>query len=87
VFYWQASKRRQESKMPQIRKAALTGASVHEAFECYICRKVMAIFGGDPNRCPGCGGVHGKLLAKHHVVGAKARSAGARARGRPTKKK
>jgi hypothetical protein len=61
---------------------------MHEAFECYICRKVMAIFGGDPSRCPGCGGVHGKLLAKHHVDGtAKPRSAGARTRRRPAKKK
>ena len=60
---------------------------MHEAFECYICRKVMAIFGGDPSRCPGCGGVHGKLLAKRHVGGAvKTRSAGKPGRRRPAKK-
>jgi hypothetical protein len=58
-----------------------------EAFECYICRKVMAIFGADPSRCPGCGSVHGKLIARHHVGGkAKARSAGARVRRRATKR-
>jgi len=93
VFYRQpierhaAEQRTSRSKMPRIRRAAATGASVSEAFECYICRKVMAIFGGDPNRCPGCGAVHGKLLTKRHVDGtAKARSASARARRRPAKK-
>jgi hypothetical protein len=58
-----------------------------EAFECFICRKVMAIFGADPSRCPGCGSVHGKSIAKHHVGGkTKTRGAGGRARRRPAKK-
>jgi ribosomal protein L40E len=58
-----------------------------EAFECYICRKVMALFGADASRCPGCGSVHGKLIAKHHVGGTpKARSPGARIRRRATKR-
>jgi ribosomal protein L40E len=73
--------------MPRIRKAAASGVSMHEAFECYICRKVMALFGADASRCPGCGSVHGKSIAKHHVGGkAGARSAGARARRRATKR-
>ena len=38
-----------------------------EAFECFLCRKIMVLFGGDPNRCPGCGSSHGKLLTKKHV--------------------
>jgi hypothetical protein len=60
---------------------------VSEAFECYICRKVMALFGGDPNRCPGCGSVHGKSITKQHVGGeAKARRGGARARRRAPRK-
>jgi hypothetical protein len=65
----------------------ISGEYMSEAFECFICRKVMALFGADPSRCPGCGSVHGKLIAKHHVNGkAKARSAGARARRRSTTK-
>jgi len=60
--------------------------SVSEAFECYICRTVMALIGGDPNRCPACGSVHGKSITKHHVGGkAKARRA-ARSRRRPTRR-
>jgi len=58
-----------------------------EAFECFICRKVLAIFGADPSRCPGCGSVHGKSIAKHHVGGkTKTRGAGVRARRRLAKK-
>jgi hypothetical protein len=51
-----------------------------EAFECFVCRKVMSLFGADPNRCPGCGSVHGKLITKGHFhKGAKAGSRRARA--------
>jgi hypothetical protein len=50
-----------------------------EAFECYVCRKVMVLFGADPNRCPGCGSVHGKAVAKRHIDrAAKARTGRAR---------
>jgi hypothetical protein len=38
-----------------------------EAFECFVCRKVMALIGGDPNRCPECGAVHGSLIKKSHI--------------------
>jgi hypothetical protein len=63
------------------------GDSVSEAFDCYICRKVMVLIGADPSRCPGCGSAHGKLITKQHVGGkAKARRAGARARRRPARK-
>ena len=63
------------------------GDSVAEAFDCYICRKVIVLIGADPSRCPGCGSVHGKSIAKHQVGGkAKARRTRTRARRRPSRK-
>jgi hypothetical protein len=49
-----------------------------EAFECFVCRRVMALIGADPTRCPGCAAVHGKLIRRAHVAPA----AGARLRKR-----
>ena len=58
-----------------------------EAFECYICRKVMALFGADSSRCPGCGAVHGRLITKDHIVeGAKTGTRRARTERRPRKR-
>jgi ribosomal protein L40E len=41
-----------------------------EAFECFVCRQVMALFGADASRCPGCGSVHGRAIRHAHVSGA-----------------
>jgi hypothetical protein len=38
-----------------------------EAFECFMCRQVMALFGADPSRCPGCGSSHGKLVTRDPI--------------------
>jgi hypothetical protein len=40
-----------------------------EAFECFVCRQVMALFGADASRCPGCGSVHGRRIPRTHVNG------------------
>jgi Zn finger protein HypA/HybF involved in hydrogenase expression len=56
-----------------------------EAFECFLCRKVMTLFGADASRCPGCGSVHGKVVTQRHF--GKGKVAGRRARsGRQAKK-
>jgi len=38
-----------------------------EAFECFMCRQVLALFGADSSRCPGCGSSHGKLITRDHL--------------------
>jgi hypothetical protein len=60
-----------------------------EAFECFMCRQVLVLFGADSSRCPGCGSSHGKLITRDHLhQGSKDRARskrGARAPGRSKK--
>jgi hypothetical protein len=57
-----------------------------EAFECFVCRQVMALFGADASRCPGCGSVHGRAIRRTHVNGALKRRQSARTAGRRKQK-
>jgi phage FluMu protein Com len=40
-----------------------------EAIECFVCSQVLALFGADASRCPGCGSVHGRAIRRAHVNG------------------
>jgi hypothetical protein len=57
-----------------------------EAFECFLCRQVMAIFGADASRCPGCGSLHGKAIRRAHVNGTTSRRRPSRTRTRRNRK-
>jgi hypothetical protein len=56
-----------------------------EAFECFVCRQVMALLGADSSRCPGCGSVHGKVIRRAHVDAAS--KTPRRTRGSPSRVK
>jgi hypothetical protein len=55
-----------------------------EAFECFVCRQVMALLGADASRCPGCGSVHGAKIRRAHVNKPKSQRA---VRRRPARRK